>query len=155
MAVLQNSDILKGSALQLFYNGATIAFATSHTLSLTVNTNEVLTKDHGDYPAQVATTLNWEVSAENLYSTAGNATLLQLAKAKTPVTIKFAEVSNYSATDEAGIVGVEQEKTWTAGTVLAEGKALINSYSVNAGAGDNASISVTFTGVGPLVTAGA
>ena len=69
MAVLQNSDILKGSALQLFYNGATIAFATSHTLSLTVNTNEVLTKDHADYPAQVATTLNWEVSAENLYST--------------------------------------------------------------------------------------
>ena len=153
MAVLQNSDILKGSALQLFYNGATIAFATSHTLSLTVNTNEVLTKEHGDYPAQVATTLTWEVSAENLYSTEGNATLLQLAKAKTPVTIKFAEVSNYSATDEPGVVGVEPEKTWTAGTTLAEGKALITSYSVNASEGDNASISVTFSGFRPLVTA--
>ena len=150
---MTNSDILKGSALQLFYNGSTIAFATSHTFSMTVNTNEVATKDHGDYPAVIPTTITWEVTCENLYATSSADTLLAVAKAKTPVTIKFCEVSNYSASDEQGIIDVTPAKTWSAGHVIAEGNAIITSYSVNAAAGDNASISCTFQGTGSFTSA--
>ena len=149
---MTNQDIVKGSALMVFLGGSAIGFATSHTLSLTTNTTEVSTKDHGDYPSVVAQSIGWEVTAENLYSDTGETTYMKAMLAKTPVDIKFAKVANYSATDEKGIIDNGEKTAWTAGTVIAEGKALITSFSVNAAAGDNATMSTTFTGVGALNT---
>ena len=149
---MTNQDIVKGSALMVFLGGSAIGFATSHALSLTANTTEVSTKDHGDYPAVVAQSIGWEVTAENLYSDTGETTYMKAMLAKTPVNIKFAKVEKYSATDEKGIIDNEEKTAWTAGTVIAEGKALITSFSINAGAGENATMSVTFTGVGALNT---
>jgi hypothetical protein len=150
MATRKNSDILKGSKLMVFLGGNPIGFATSHALSMTVNTTEISTKDHGDYPAVLAQSISWEVTAENLYSDAGEATYMGLMLTKTPVSIEFAQASNYSNTDEKGIIDVTPAKTWSAGTIIASGKALITSFSINAPAGDNATMSVTFTGVGAL-----
>ena len=149
---MTNQDIVKGSALMVFLGGSAIGFATSHALSLTTNTTEVSTKDHGDYPAVVAQSIGWEVTAENLYSDTGETTYMKAMLAKTPVDIKFAKVTNYSATDEKGIIDNGEKTAWTAGTVIAEGKALITSFSINAASGDNATMSVTFTGVGALNT---
>ena len=149
---MTNQDIVKGSALMVFLGDSAIGFATSHALSLTANTTEVSTKDHGDYPAVVAQSIGWEVTAENLYSDTGETTYMKAMLAKTPVDIKFAKVANYSNTDEKGIIDNGEKTAWTAGTVIAEGKALITSFSINAGAGENATMSVTFTGVGSLNT---
>ena len=149
---MTNQDIVKGSALMVFLGDSAIGFATSHALSLTANTTEVSTKDHGDYPAVVAQSIGWEVTAENLYSDTGETTYMKAMLAKTPVDIKFAKVANYSATDEKGIIDNGEKTAWTAGTVIAYGKALITSFSINAGAGENATMSVTFTGVGSLNT---
>ena len=149
---MTNQDIVKGSALMVFLGGSAIGFATSHALSLTANTTEVSTKDHGDYPAVVAQSIGWEVTAENLYSDTAETTYMKAMLAKTPVDIKFAKVANYSATDEKGIIDNGEKTAWTAGTVIAEGKALITSFSINAGGGENATMSVTFTGVGALNT---
>ena len=149
---MTNQDIVKGSALMVFLGDSAIGFATSHALSLTANTTEVSTKDHGDYPAVVAQSIGWEVTAENLYSDTGETTYMKAMLAKTPVDIKFAKVTNYSNTDEKGIIDNGEKTAWTAGTVIAEGKALITSFSINAAAGDNATMSVTFTGVGALKT---
>lgn len=149
---MTNQDIVKGSALMVFLGGSAIGFATSHALSLTANTTEVSTKDHGDYPSVVAQSIGWEVTAENLYSDTGETTYMKAMLAKTPVDIKFAKVVNYSATDEKGIIDNAEKTAWTAGTVIAEGKALITSFSINAAKGDNATMSVTFTGVGALNT---
>ena len=149
---MTNQDIVKGSALMVFLGGSAIGFATSHALSLTTNTTEVSTKDHGDYPSVVAQSIGWEVTAENLYSDTGETTYMNAMLAKTPVDIKFAKVANYSTTDEKGIIDNAEKTDWTAGTVIAEGKALITSFSINAANGDNATMSVTFTGVGALNT---
>lgn len=149
---MTNQDIVKGSALMVFLGGSAIGFATSHALSLTTNTTEVSTKDHGDYPAVIAQSIGWEVTAENLYSDAGEVTYMSTMLAKTPVTIKFAKAGNYDNTDEKGIIDNANKTAWTEGTVIAEGKALITSFSINAAAGDNATMSVTFTGVGSLTT---
>ena len=149
---MTNQDIVKGSALMVFLGGSAIGFATSHALSLTTNTTEVSTKDHGDYPSVVAQSIGWEVTAENLYSDTGETTYMKAMLAKTPVDIKFAKVANYANTDEKGIIDNTEKTAWTAGTVIAEGKALITSFSINAAAGDNATMSVTFTGVGALNT---
>lgn len=148
--IRNNSDIVKGSMLMVFMGGEPIGFATSHSLSLTTNTTEVSTKDHGDYPSVIAQSISWEVTAENLYSDAGESTYMTAQLAKTPVTLSFAKASNYSATDEKGVIGTNGHSDWTPGTVIASGQALITSFSVNAPAGDNATMSVTFTGIGAL-----
>lgn len=160
---LENKDILKGSALQLFIgdggsSDVCIGFATSHALSITTNTTELSTKDHGDYPAVLPTTITWEVTAENVYATTSMAKLIGYVKNKTKVTIKFAEVGNYSQdggsysyeATEPGIIDNESKTSWSIGKVIGQGKAYITSYSINASSGDNASISCTFTGCGPL-----
>ena len=160
---LENKDILKGSALQLFINDGgssdvCIGFATSHSLSITTNTTELSTKDHGDYPAVLPTTITWEVTAENVYATTSMAKLLGYVKNRTKVTVKFAEVGNYSQdggsysyyATEPGIIENESKTSWSIGKVIGQGKAYITSYSINAASGDNASISCTFTGCGPL-----
>ena len=160
---LENKDILKGSALQLFINDGgsqdvCIGFATSHALTITTNTTELSTKDHGDYPAVLPTTVTWEVTAENVYATTSMAKLLGYVKNRTKVTVKFAEVGNYSQKDgaysyeavEPGIIDNDSKTSWTIGKIIGQGKAYITSYSINAASGDNASISCTFTGCGPL-----
>ena len=160
---LENKDILKGSALQLFIGDGgsqdtCIGFATSHSLSITTNTTELSTKDHGDYPAVLPTTTTWEVTAENVYATTSMSKLLGYVKNRTKVTVKFAEVGNYSQKDgaysyeavEPGIIDNDSKHSWEIGKVIGQGKAYITSYSINAASGDNASISCTFTGCGPL-----
>lgn len=143
-----NSDIVNGSILMLFVNDKPIAFATSHSLSMTVNTTEVSTKDHGAYPSVVAQSIGWELQIENLYSDEGNTALLPILKAKQPVTVKFAKAGNWN---DAGILDNENLE-YTTGDIIAQGKALCTSYSINAPTNDNATISATFTGVGELDT---
>ena len=84
--------------------------------------------------------------------------LLGYVKNRTKVTVKFAEVGNYSQDGgsysydvvEPGIIENDSKTSWSIGKVIGQGKAYITSYSINAASGDNASISCTFTGCGPL-----
>lgn len=152
--IRKNSDIVKGSVLQVSIGQVGIlGFATSHSLSITVNTTEVSSKDHGDYPGVVKQNTTWEVSCENLFCGQNWDELQALLDDDTPVTITFAPVSNY---DSKGIVqpesGAAQGATtaWTLGTAIASGPAYLTSFNVNAANGDNATISATFTGAGPL-----
>ena len=159
--VIKNSDIVKGSALQVTLgNGGTIlGFATSHALSITVNTTEVSTKDHGDYPGVIKQNTTWEVTCENLFCGRNWDELQAMLNGDTPVTVSFVPLSNTAADISKGIVQPEsdsetvQPTEWTAGTAIAKGQAYITSLNVNAAAGDNATISATFTGAGPLTFA--
>jgi len=156
-ANLKQTDILKGSALNLFdYKGDTIGFATNHTFQTTVNVNEVNCKDAGDSPLQIPGSITWNIQCEYLYATANMDALLGAAKSKQPLSIEFCEVSNYSATDEIGIVdgaqGAGSQGAWVAGKKIASGKVIITDFSVNSAAGENASISCTMTGTGSYTT---
>lgn len=150
---MTNQDIIKGSKLMVFVKGAPIAFATSHSLSMTTNTTEISTKDHGDFPAVLAQNITWELTTENLYSDTGSQTLFDAMLNMKPVTVAFVSSSYENATAEPGIVD-PQSGSWTADSTIASGKALITSLSINAAAGDNATLSATFTGVGALDQAG-
>ena len=52
----------------VFIGSTPIAFATSHSLSITMNTTEISTKDHGDFPSVIGQNITWELTTENLYS---------------------------------------------------------------------------------------
>lgn len=151
--MLQNSDILKGSTVLVFINDEAIAFATSESLSITPNTTEVSTKSHGLYPSLIVNSIGWTVSVENLASDDGMKALNALvnsAKNNTPVHLKFGTPANWT---DKGIVnpGTQGPQGWTApSTILAEGDAILTSYSWNAPAGDNLTMSAEFTGVGEL-----
>ena len=167
--IRQNSDILKGTVLMLFVEGAPIAFATSNSLNFTTNTTEVSTKDHGLFPSVIAQSISWEATAENL-ACAGNIDqlmgILNGAKNNTLVTLKFAKPTNWN---DEGIVEVDNASNWENTNtncdsshtiaadntnIIAEGKALLTSFSINAPAGDNTTLSATFTGVGAIKTCG-
>jgi hypothetical protein len=156
MGLRKNDEILKGSVLMVFVNDNPIAFATSHSLSITSNTTEISTKDHGLNPGVLVQSQTFEVTCENLASAESiNALFNALDKAKSneTVTLKFAKPGNWA---DKGIVGGNgQSENWSdsaADTVIiAQGEALITSFSLNAPSGDNATLSATFTGVGPLV----
>ncbi|MEE3490345.1 MAG: phage tail tube protein [Methanobrevibacter sp.] len=147
------NTIIKGDELMLFdANNKALAWATSHTLTITGNTVDISTKDHGFWGASEVGNLTWEITSENLYCDDNYDELFDIMVAKEPVTVAFAKVSNY---DENGLTSVGGTvSAWTPDTTnYRSGQAVITSLTVNANTGENATYSVTFTGAGPLVKA--
>ena len=144
-----STNIVKGSELQLFYNGNAFAWATSHTLTLGTETSSVSTKDHGLYQSNVVTGLTWEISSENLYSDDDFETLENLWHTAQPIEVAFAKVSNF---DTAGLTRAGGTvSAWTPDTQhYRTGTAIISNLTVNAAAGDNATYSITLTGTSAL-----
>ena len=148
-----STTIVKGDELMLFdASGNALAWATSHTLTLTGNTIDVATKDHGFWGASEIGNITWELTSENLYCDDNYDDLFDKMIAKEPVTVAFAKCSNY---DPDGLVSVGGNvQAWTADTInYRSGLAVITSLTVNANTGENATYSVTFTGSGPLTKA--
>ncbi len=66
------SNIIDGGDLMLFINNTSIAFATSHKLSINVETVETSSKDgSGKWVEKEARKISWNASTENLYSNLG------------------------------------------------------------------------------------
>jgi len=64
---MENNYIF-GEELQLFLGGKSIAKAKTHTLTITSDTIDVSSKDDGFYGASIPGKINWEISAENIYT---------------------------------------------------------------------------------------
>lgn len=149
-------SIIKGDKLMIFVGGSAIAYATSHTLSLTANTVDISSKDHGFWGASDTGNLTWEATTENLYTESGFDGLFNAYLAKTPVTIVFGYASNYDTNGlflEGGTqtAGDSRPTAWTADNSKGyTGQAVITSLSVNANTGENATFSCTFTGRGAI-----
>ena len=148
-----SNTIIKGDELMLFNaQGKALAWSTSHVLTITGNTIDVSSKDHGFWGASEVGNLTWELTSENLYCDDNYDELFDIMIAKEPVTVAFAKVSNYDAnglTEVGGTVAYWEPDT----TNYRSGKAVITSLTVNANTGENATYSVTFTGAGPLTKA--
>ena len=64
------NTIIKGNNLMLFdQNGHSIAYATNHSLTLSGDTQDISSKDHGVWGATSVLKVNWEITSENLYTT--------------------------------------------------------------------------------------
>lgn len=139
---------IKGGDMMLFLQGKSISFATSHTLSISGETQDTSNKDEGggDWQSQEVGILSWEASTENMYSADGQGDnfddLFDLMVAKTPIDAVFAKKSqNTTNVPDGG---------WTAGTSGYKGKVVITSLELNAPNGEYATYSASFTGVGAL-----
>lgn len=143
-------QIIEGRNLMLFTeDGQSIGWATNHTLTISVDTIDISTKDHGIYGASEAGKVNWEVSSENLYSTEDYDKLFDLLIARQPIKIYFGIKAE---DDNEKTVADGDYEYWTpkSGSVYS-GKAIITSLVTNAQNGEKANFSLTMVGNGKLV----
>lgn len=162
---MDTTKILKGDDLMVFdATGRSIAFATSHTLTLTTDTQEVSCKDSGVWKDNFVTKMSYEISTENLFSEDGYKDLfdkmvkgdaIQIYFGKASAT-KFAKKSGESWSDDNALSSKEYGinspgEAWTnKGEYAYVGKVVITNLTLNAASGDNATYSATFTGTGKL-----
>ena len=155
------SKIVEGGDLMLFVGDKTLAFSTSHKLSISVETAETTSKDNGGgkWKSATAKKISWNVSSDNLFiekSTAvelkqlGFGDIFDSLVARTPVEVIFTSATEAEGDSTEAIPATG----WTAsGTGTYKGKAIITSLEANAANGDNATYSVQLEGVGALVHA--
>ena len=142
------TNIVKGDELMVFMGGSALAYSTSHTLSITGNSIDISSKDHGFWGASEVGNITWEITTENLYTDADFDALFDAMLNKTPVAIHFSRAANYDPNglkDAGGTV-----TAWTEGTGYS-GMAIISSLTANANTGENATFSATFTGRGAII----
>ena len=148
--------IIKGGNLMVFVGYTSgqqtkaiksIPLATSHTLRISSDTQDVSNKDvaGGKWSANEVAQLSWEATTDNLYCVNGYDFLFDLMTNQELVDITFAPKSEADGTE------LPQTGSWTptAGSAYI-GKAYITSLEVTAQNGENATLSATFTGYGEL-----
>lgn len=140
---------IKGKDLMIFIAGAATTAATSHKLSLKADTSDTASKDSGMWDESEITKLSWDASTDALVSIDADSNsyeaMYDAMLAATPVDVIAGVPANQA--------NIMPEGGWTvpAGTQIRyTGKALITSLDLNAGNGDNATMSVSLKGVGPL-----
>lgn len=143
-----SKTIVKGDELMLFKDNKSLAYATSHTLSITGNTVDISSKDHGYWGASEIGNITWEITSENLYVDSEFDGLFSAMVAKSPITVTFGHANNYNAN------GLGSSDNWipdaSVGAKYYQGPAIITSLQANANTGENATYSITLTGNGAL-----
>lgn len=147
------NKIIKGRDLMLFDSeGKSLAFATNHTLTITAETTDISSKDHGIWGATEVSKYTWEIQSENLYTEAGYANMFDKMLAGDSMTVKFGLKQTPTPSDAT--VADSSFTNWSPGAHYYTGDALITSLTANANNGDNATYSVTLTGVSQIKKVG-
>lgn len=146
-----SKEIINGDKLQLFINGqtGTPAWATNHTLTLSTSTQEIGTKDHGVWNGTNVTKISWELTGEYLANTVDYNYFFDNMVHRRQISVKFAQVSNYNENGLQSVGGPVEY--WIAGENYWQGNCIISNLQLNAPTGENATVSITLTGTGPLI----
>ena len=137
---------IKGQNLRVMVGGKCIAMATSCTFHVSAQLQDSSTKDSvGDFQEQEVTGLSWDAQTESLVTLEDNGSngelpqdLLSLMINKTKVTLTFDQTAG--ANNRVG-QNSASKKT---------GDAYINDINITAQNRQNSTISVQFSGTGPL-----
>ena len=158
---------IKGDDLMLFNGetGKSYAFATAHTLTITADTADTSSKDHGVWTGNEVAKISWEITSENLYTSEGfddlfdsliNRKAIEVVfglkqKGKADSTVADGDYSNW--TPDYGATVPESGKPEAPDSTTKDmymGSAYITSLTANANTGENATYSVTLTGTGSI-----
>lgn len=142
------AKVIDGSDLMLFVDGKSIAFATSHKLTINRETVETSSKDNGgNWTSKTAKKISWNMNTENLFSNDGSGVKFDDLFTKMVAGDEIEAVFGLTTTaDNVPATGWVPVATGTY-----KGNVLITSLEANAPNGDNATFSATFEGVGALV----
>lgn len=141
------AQIIKGDDLMLFdEQGKSLAFATSHQLSISADAVETSSKDGGVWGSNEVNKINWEITSENLYTDNAYDELFSKMIAREAIKVYF---GTKKENDPEKTVADGDYDAWT-GAKGYTGKVLITSLTANASTGENATFSVTLTGSGKI-----
>ena len=159
--------LIKGDDLMLF-NGTTgksYAYATAHTLTITAETADTSSKDHGVWTGNEVAKISWEITSENLYTSEGFDSLFDDMINRKPIDVAFG-LKQQGRADSTVADGDYSNWTPDYGATVPEsgnpeapdsttkdmymGSAYITSLTANANTGENATYSVTLTGTGSI-----
>lgn len=137
---------IKGQNLRVMVGGKCIAMATSCTFHVSAQLQDSSTKDSvGDFQEQEVTGLSWDAQTESLVTLEDNGSngelpqdLLSLMINKTKVTLTFDQTAG--ANNRVG----------QNSAIKKTGDAYINDVNITAQNRQNSTISVQFSGTGPL-----
>lgn len=155
MAVSAGRQLVNGSDIMLFTyqtNGyKSIAHGTSHSLSLSADTQDINSKDAGLYGMTEVNKINWEIQAEHMYTNDGYDTFFTTMTSKAPVTVVFGLKSDTEIAGTPADVNISADGNWTPNSsYIYSGKAIITSLNWNAEAGQKSTVSVTLNGQGAI-----
>lgn len=150
MAYVESTDLVRGEDMMLYVMiGATptpIAYATSNSLSYSLDTIDTSSKMSGDWKSAMPGQIGWTVSTDSLISnTSGHvsfAKLEELMAARIPIDVKFGSVTDASA-----------EFALDTSKPVRTGKAIITSLEMTSEKGGICTSSITLQGNGELVKA--
>ena len=137
---------IKGQNLRVMVGGKCIAMATSCTFHVSAQLQDSSTKDSvGDFQEQEVTGLSWDAQTESLVTLEDNGSngelpqdLLSLMINKTKVTLTFDQTAG--ANNRVG----------QNSAIKKTGEAYINDINITAQNRQNSTVSVQFSGTGPL-----
>ena len=141
----ENSKIVYGGSLMVFLGTEPLAFSTSASLSMTMDTREISSKDSGTHKEFKGTKFGWDASTDGLmaYKLAGDTngldTLYDLYTSGETIGFAFAVASGTTPS---------YVKDTTVGNFT--GNVLITSMSLTSPDLDNATYSISMLGTGDL-----
>jgi len=143
--------IIKGRDLMLFDNdGHSFSYATNHVLTITAETTDISSKDHGVWGGSEIARYTWEITSENLYTEKDYDKMFELMITGEPFTVRF---GLKQTPDDPTLTPADDSTTlpyWTSQSSYYEGKAVLTSLVANASNGDNATYNITLTGNGSI-----
>ena len=140
------AQIIQGNDLMLFFKGKSLAFANSHTLSISSDVEEINSKDHGNFSATLVKKINWEITSENLFTSESYDVLFSAMMEKSKLKAYFGLKKEKDATKT---VANGDYPNWTPESAYG-GEVYITSLTANAPSGDKATFSLTLKGSGKI-----
>ena len=138
--------VTRGNEMMIFLEGKSLALATAHTLTVSADTVDISTKDHGYWKASDVGNMSFEVTSENLYVDDDFNMLFDAMLQKTPLTLVWGKAKDYN---ENGLD--DSDDYWDAPlSDYYTGQAVLTSLTQNANTGENVTYSATFTGYGAI-----
>lgn len=151
----KNYETVKGSDIMLFtYTSAgykSVAHGTSHSLSLSADTEDINDKDCGIYGKTEVNKINWEIQADHMYTTEDYGKLFDSMTYMKPFTVIFGLKADAEVGGTPADVNISAAGYWTPNTsYIYGGQAIITSLDWQADAGSRSTVSVTLQGQGGI-----
>lgn len=154
MAVSSNRKLVSGGDIMLFVPSGSsytsIAHATSHQLSLSADVESIDTKDAGKYGMSEVSKINWEITANHMYTESGYDTFFTYMTSMNPIQVVFGPKSSTEIAGNPADVNITADGNWTPGTYVYSGQAIISALDWSADAGSKSTVSVTLQGQGAI-----
>lgn len=165
---MAKQNYIKGNLINLFYYEKTgsstgswkaLAYGQSHSLSMSAESSEISSKDHGLHPDKEITNISWSLSGEYYFTKENADLIMKMANKAETFSFAFAQVKDATSGDSYAATGLKDvtgepngAEKWEIGTstFVRYGNGKVTSCEISSSAGEVGSVSLEITGEGAL-----